>query len=165
MCMVWCPKGEGIYFHKILDDPKFRWIKPIRFPDGDWRGYHGGIMCAWDHMVYFVGGEKFKVGTGDDIWTLDMRYYKLKDVHFVNAGIVDIISISSFSKLLRSSSVDNCWKRLDATMSVPRRDAAVAAVEGKIYVFGGSRPYERGGDWKYEIYDTGMGSSVDFELF
>ena len=47
-------------------------------------------------------------------------------------------------------------------MSVPRRDAAVAAVEGKIYVFGGSRP-ERG-DWEYEIYDTGMGSSIDYDL-
>ena len=94
---------------------------------------------------------------------------KLTVFHFVHAETIDIILMSPFSKLLRSPSVDNCWKRLDATMSVPRRDAAVAVVEGKIYVFGGSRPwrayeaYERGGDWEYEIYDTGMGSSVDFE--
>ena len=88
---------------------------------------------------------------------------KLTVFHFVHAETIDIILMSPFSKLLRSPSVDNCWKRLDATMSVPRRDAAVAAVEGKIYVFGGSRPWERGSDWEFEIYDTGMGSSVHFE--
>ena len=39
-------------------------------------------------------------------------------------------------------------------MNVPRRGAAVAALEGKIYAFGGSRPYESGSDWEFEIYET-----------
>ena len=39
-------------------------------------------------------------------------------------------------------------------MNVPRRGAAVAALEGKIYAFGGSRPYESCSDWEYEGRDS-----------
>ena len=65
-------KGDGIYFHKILDH--FRWMKPIRFPDG-WRGHDFGRMCAWDGIVYFVGSDNYKADTRDTVWTLDIRYY------------------------------------------------------------------------------------------
>ena len=118
--------GPGIYFHKILDH--FRWMKPIPYPDF-FRGHHGYSLCAWEHLVYFLGGDKYKDFSGADIWTLDM------------------------SKLFRNVPG---WKKLDAKMTLPRCNAAVAALEGKIYIFGGSRPYEYGGgsDWELEIYDT-----------